>query len=181
MKNGLGRTGTFIYNQSARQLSRFLRGQRQNFYFHINPDTYEYVDYNVFHGNTVYIVSHIGRHGVEIRFTNPLYRYGDGDVYFTTRSHRLYGIQGLIGEVRDYIRKRLLFPPGRFRDLQLLYKVPKQRFVSWYKNFKTIEKCRALSEHEEMLEKYRKKNCIGFDENLNSCICIALKAKIINK
>jgi hypothetical protein len=134
---GHSRSGTYIYSQSQRQLERFLKGQRQDFHIHVDPETYEPIDYQESEGQTIYIVAHIRRNGVLVGFNHPFEsRCNTGSIYFTARSHRNYDAPGLIEEVKRYIEKNLLFPPGRYRDLQLEYKVPKERFAGWYKAYK---------------------------------------------
>lgn len=129
VRNGQSRAGTFIYCQSQQQLERFLEGTKNRFHIHIDPATYKVVDFQTFLGHTVYTVARIEEKGVRIKFNHPFVTcWHMDDIYFTPRSHRLFNTDGLIAEVRTYIEKHLLFPPGRYRDLQKEYQIPKKCF-----------------------------------------------------
>ena len=168
----VSRAGTFIFCQSQRQLDRFLKGARQDYRLHIHPETYEEVNHVDFLGETIYIVAHIRKRGVMIEFNNPLKRYNEERVYFIARSHRTFDKEGLIEEVVNYIDKKLLYSPGRYRDLQLEYSIPKERFVEWYRSdYLERQKLIAESEYWEMVEEYTpQKEQISFEESY-SLLC----------
>jgi len=132
---GQSRAGTYIYSQSQRQLERFLNNQQQDFYFHINEETFEEVNYQTFEGKSIYIVAHIRKNGAQIQYTHP-YKcsYENDKVWFTVRSHNKFDKQGLIDEVRNHIDKELLYPLGCYRDLQIQYRIPKDKFIDWYRH-----------------------------------------------
>lgn len=168
VRNGQSRAGTFIYCQSQRQLERFMEGSRDSFHIHINPQTYEKVDYQTFEGHTIYIVARIGENGVLVHFNHPFATcWHQDDIYFTPHSHRLFTIDGLIAEVRAYIEKHLLFPPGRYHDLQLEYQILKKKFPGWYKQYRKEQHRQAEYEHWEMVDMYRHKNDISFEDARN--------------
>lgn len=168
VRNGQSRAGTFIYCQSQRQLERFLRGTKDCFRIHIDPKTYETVDFQTFLEHTVYIVARIEEKGVRIRFNHPFVTcWQMDDIYFTPHSHRLFNANGLIDEVRTYIEKHLLFPPGRYRDLQLEYQISKDLFPGWYKQYKKEQHIQAEYEHWQMVDTYQHKDNIGFEDAYN--------------
>lgn len=165
VRNGQSRAGTFIYCQSQQQLERFLRGAKDCFHIHIDPATYKVVDFQTFLGHTVYIVAGIEEKGVRIRFNHPFVTCWQlDDIYFTPHSHRLFNTDGLIAEVRTYIEKHHLFPSGRYRDLQLKYQIPKDSFPGWYKQYKKEQHTQAEYEHWQMVDRYRHKDDINFDD-----------------
>ncbi len=153
---GQSRAGTYIYSQSMRQLDRFLNRQRQDFYFHINEQTFEEVDYQKFKGKTIYIVAHIRNNGVRVEYTHPYkHRFDDDRVSFTARSHNRFDKQGLIKEVQNHINKNLLFPPGRYRGLQVQYRIPKEKFADWYRHeYKWELERKHEQEYWDMYNKY---------------------------
>ena len=81
--------------------------------------------------------------------------------------HRCFSKEGLIGEVKAYIEKHLLLPPGRYRDLQVEHKIPKEKFPRWYKSYK--EKVHDAEEQEywAMIEKYQPDNRINYEDSYN--------------
>lgn len=168
VRNGQSRAGTFIYCQSQRQLERFMEGSRDSFRVHINPQTYEIVDYQTFEGHTIYIVARIVENGVRVHFNHPFVtRWNQDNIYFTARSHRNFDTNGLITEVKAYIGKHLLFPSGRYRDLQLKYRIPKEQFPVWYKQYRNDQHKQAEYEHWEMVDMYRHKDDISFEDARN--------------
>lgn len=168
VRNGQSRAGTFIYCQSQRQLERFMEGAKDSFHIHIDPKTYKQVDFQRFQGYTVYIVARIKENGVHISFNHPFATcWNADDIYFTPRSHRSFNIDGLIAEVRAYIEKYLLFPLGRYHDLQLEHQIPKNLFAGWYKQYKKEQHIQAEYEHWEMVDMYRHKDDISFEDAHN--------------
>ena len=165
----VSRAGTFIFSQSRKQLDRFLKGARQNYHVHIHPETFQEVNHTDFLGETIYIVVHIRKRGVMIEFNSPLKNYSDERVCFIARSHRAFDKEGIIREVVNYIDKKLLYPPGRYRNLQLEYSVPKEKFVKWYKSdYLERQKFNAESEYWEMVEQYTPtKERISFEDSLD--------------
>jgi hypothetical protein len=149
-----------------KQLERFLKGHKKGLRIHIDAETFEEVDYQTFKRATIYIVAHIERDGVRITFNHPFKsRYESDNVCFTARSHRHYDSQGLINEVRRYIDKNIWLPPGRYRDLQLEYKVPKEKFVDWYRQYKEKVHAQYESEYWEMYEKHHPTHSMCFEES----------------
>lgn len=153
---GQSRAGTYIYSQALRQLERFLNKQQQDFYFHINEETFDEVDYQKFEGPTIYIVAHVRNTGVQIQYTHPYKHSFENDrVFFTARSHNKFDKQGLINEVQNHFSKKLLFPPGRYRDLQVEHRIPKEKFIDWYKHeYKWSQERKHDREYWDMLNKY---------------------------
>ena len=133
VRGGQCRGGIFLFHQRCVQLERFLRGLRQDFYLHIFPHSYKEADRQKHEDFLIFIVAHVEERGVHVKFTHP---YTGDDIYFIARSHRPFNKEGLIGEVKAYIDKHLLLPPGRYRDLQVEYKIPKEKFLGWYKTYK---------------------------------------------
>lgn len=164
VREGQCRVGTFIFHQRCVQLGRFLCGQRQDYHFHILPYSYEEADRQKQEDFLIYIVAHIEKHGVRIRFTHPC---TGNDIHFTARSHRPFNKEGLIGEVKAYIDKHLLLPPGRYRDLQVEYKVSKEKFSGWYKIYKERVHDAAEQEYWAMIEKYRPDKRISYEDSYN--------------
>ena len=165
----VSRAGTFIFHQSQKQLDRFLKGAKQDYYIHIHPETYQEVNHTDFLGETIYIIVHIRKQGVMIEFNNPLKNYNDERICFIARSHRTFDKEGIIREVVNYIDKKLLYSPGRYRNLQLEYSIPKDKFVNWYKSdYLERRKLHAESEYWEMVEQYTPtKEQISFEESLD--------------
>ena len=163
---GVSRAGTFIYCQSRKQLERFINNQQQDFYFHINKD-YEEVDYQKFEGVTIYIVAHIRNDGVHIQYTHPYKsRYENDRVYFIPRSHNRFDKQGLIKEVQNHFNKKMLYPPGRYRKLQIQYRIPKERFANWYRrDYKWQQERIYEQEYWDMWNAYNPDTSISFEES----------------
>lgn len=164
VRNGQCRGGTFLYHQRCVQLERFLRGQKQDFYIHVFPHSYEEANRQKYEDFLIFIVAHVEEHGVHIHFTHP---YTGEDIYFIARSHRPFSKEGLIGEVKAYIEKYLLLPPGRYRDLQVEHKIPKEKFPRWYKAYKERVHDAEEQEYWAMIEKYQPDNRINYEDSYN--------------
>lgn len=167
--NDLTRAGSYIYVQSERQLDRFLGVKLGNDSVYAKALFTEkgLVAVEDFPDDSRLDRLHIsmnvrGGKGYQIQFSNPFLPYGD--VYFYARSHRPANKEGMVQEVLAYCDKHLFLAPGRYRDLQLKYRIPKERFVSWYKRYKEQLHDAFESEHYAMLEKYEKKNYMDYDE-----------------
>lgn len=164
VRKGQCRAGTFIFHQRCVQLERFLRGQRQDYHFHVLPYSYEEANRQKHEDFLIFIVAHIEECGVHVKFTHP---YTEDDIYFIARSHRPFNKEGLIGEVKAYIDKHLLLPPGQYHDLQVEYKIPKEKFPRWYKTYKERVHDAAEQKHWAMIEKYRPDNRISYEDSYN--------------
>jgi hypothetical protein len=154
---GVSRAGTFIYWQAMSQLNRYLQNYKRGdncFRFHLDVRTYEIADHTQYEyfSDTMYITTRITGKGARICFTHPFNRMKD--IVYHSRSHNEYTEEGVRRDVISYINKKLLYPPGRYRDLQLEYKIPKEEFISWYKNYKACQKRMDEDEYWEMIEKY---------------------------
>ena len=162
---GVSRAGTFIYGQAQKQLHRFLgirRREQTCFYFFIDSETYEICARNGDNFEaTIYVTTSITSKGVRIRFSHP-FKLNE-DVTYIARSHKEYTQEGVKQDVVNYINKKILFAPGRYRDLQLEYKVPKERFVDWYKSYKRQLQAVYDAEYWEMYEKYNPK--LSFEDS----------------
>lgn len=164
---GQSRSGTYIYSQSMRQLERFLNNQQQDFYFHVDEETFEEVDYQKFEGKTIYIVAHIRENGVQIQYTHPYkHSYEDDKIWFSPRSHNPYNKQGLIKEVENHFYTKLLFTKGRYRELQIKYRITKEKFEDWYRHeYKWQQERKHEHEYWEMIEKYSpKQQYLDYDD-----------------
>lgn len=164
VRGGQCRGGTFIFHQRCVQLERFLRGLRQDFYLHIFPHSYKEADRQKHEDFLIFIVAHVEERGVHVKFTHP---YTGDDIYFIARSHRPFNKEGLIGEVKAYIDKHLLLPPGRYRDLQVEYKIPKEKFLGWYKTYKERIHIAEEQAHWDMIEKYQPDNRMSYEDSYN--------------
>lgn len=164
VRKGQCRAGTFIFHQRCVQLERFLRGQRQDYHFHVLPYSYEEANRQKHEDFLIFIVAHVEECGVHVKFTHL---YTEDDIYFIARSHRPFNKEGLIGEVKAYIDKHLLLPPGRYHDLQVEYKIPKEKFPRWYKTYKERVHDAAEQKHWAMIEKYRPDNRISYEDSYN--------------
>jgi hypothetical protein len=165
---GVSRAGTFIYGQSQMQLHRFLgiRDFRDEWVmFHIDAKTYEITDPHLYDSfaETIYITTGITRMGVRIRFTHPFNR--TKDIFYDARSHNEYTKEGVRRDVVNYINKHLLYPPGRYRDLQMEYKIRKEDFVKWYKTYKKTLQAQYDMEYWKMYDRYYPDNSISFEES----------------
>lgn len=161
--DGRCRAGSFIYCQSMRQLERFLGGARQDYYVHLDTRTCRETGLKdeMFLHSTVYVVVHIREHGVQLGIEHPLH---EGWVHFTARSHRPFTKEGIIAEAKAYIDRHILLAPGRYRDLQMEYMIPKAEFPSWYKRYKKEQHDREEAEHWDMVDRYRHRNDITYEE-----------------
>lgn len=164
VRGGQCRGGTFLFHQRCVQLERFLRGLRQDFYLHIFPHSYKEADRQKHEDFLIFIVAHVEERGVHVKFTHP---YTGDDIYFIARSHRPFNKEGLIGEVKAYIDKHLLLPPGRYRDLQVEYKIPKEKFLGWYKTYKERIHIAEEQAHWDMIEKYQPDNRMSYEDSYN--------------
>lgn len=158
-KKGHSRAGTYIFHQSQMQLYRFLEIKpgwtADSLRFFIDPDTFRIAnraDYQ-YPGLLIYVRSQIDGLGVRIEFTHPFNHLDD--VIFNSRSHNLYTEEGVLQDVINHIHKKLLFPPGRYRDLQVEHKICKENFVRWYKKeYLPALKRQNQWEEYEMKEEY---------------------------
>ena len=164
VRRGQCRGGTFLFHQRCVQLERFLRGLRQDFYLHIFPHSYKEADRQKHEDFLIFIVAHVEERGVHVKFTHP---YTGDDIYFIARSHRPFNKEGLIGEVKAYIDKHLLLPPGRYRDLQVEYKIPIEKFPGWYKTYKERIHIAEEQAHWDMIEKYQPDNRMSYEDSYN--------------
>ena len=162
---GITRAGNYIFGQARRQLERFTKGQVLDYYFHVHPQTYKITDYGKSNGPLIYIVSHIKGNGVEIEFTHP---FTGESVHFISRSHQPYNENGLIEVVKRHIDKSLLFPKGRYLDLQIEYQIPKEKFIEWYKKYSRDLKKQAEYEHTDMIYEYKCRNDISYEDSHNA-------------
>lgn len=156
-KRGISRAGTILYGAARKQIKDFLRGQKEDHYVHVNQQTFEIIDYQNFEGKTIYIRAHMGKHGVYIEYDHP-YRCSHNEdtlIWFTPRSHLPFNEVGIALEAKKHFYKHHLFPAGRYRDLQLKYEIPKERFVEWYKtDYRIRLEHENDTEHWEMVNKY---------------------------
>ena len=60
-----------------------------------------------------------------------------------------------------------MLPPGRYRDLQVEYKIPKEKFPGWYKTYKERVHDAAEQKHWAMIEKYHPDNRISYEDSYN--------------
>ncbi|MBF0648719.1 hypothetical protein IR083_07790 [Dysgonomonas sp. GY75] len=150
---GQCRAGTYIYSQSQRQLERFIKGQQQDFYIHIDDETFEIVDYRKYEGPTIYIVVHIAKDGVIIQYEHPYKSSCENNlIRFTPRSHRLFNKGGIVQEVKNHFYRHHLYPEGRYRDLQIEYRIPKDKFVNWYRHeYRRQQERKHDQEHRDMV------------------------------
>lgn len=125
VRNGQCRGGTFIYHQRCVQLERFLRGQKQDFYIHVFPHSYEEADRQKYEDFLIFIVAHVEEHGVSIRFTHP---YTGEDIHFIARSHRPFSKEGLIEEVKAYIENIFYYLRDDTGTCKSSIKFPKKNF-----------------------------------------------------
>lgn len=159
---GLSRRGTYLFVQSRTRFERFLGHDRVDYYFHIDPDTGHIVDARTHRGRAVYIVAHVDGSGVRISFTHPFYGpFEEQRVFFTARSHRPFTQEGLRDEVIAYLCKHILLPPGRYCDLQICHRIPKEEFVNWYRRYRNEQQEKAARAHQAMREKYQR---IGYGD-----------------
>jgi hypothetical protein len=142
------------------ELERFMGDTSPNFHIHVDRLTYEIIDRETHDFDLyerLYITTSIGRCGVRIEFNDPFCKTMER-FSFLARSHRRYDEKGVVEEVKAYIEKNMLFPEGRWRNLQIACKVRKEDFSGWYKNiFKKAVKEKEISDYEDMIEKYTPK------------------------
>ena len=162
---GVSRGGTFIYGQAIKQLYRFLgihKWEQECIRFFIDSETYEICERNDDNFEaTIYLTTRITSKGVRICFTHP-FKWNE-EVIYIGRSHNEYTEEGVRRDVVNYINKKILFAPGRYRDLQFEYKVPKERFVEWYKTYKRQLQTVHDTDYWEMYEKYNPQ--LSFEES----------------
>ena len=168
-RRGVTRAGTFIYGQAQKQLRRYLGIEDRGDYcirFFIHASTLEITDRDEFNPlNTIFISTDITSKGVKIRFSHP---FGRADhVYYLARSHNRYSEEGIRRDVVNYINRHILYPKGRYRDLQMEFRIKKEDFVSWYKNYKKKLEIHYETEYWEMYHKYKpeKYESISFEES----------------
>lgn len=158
-RRGQSRSGTYIFHQSQKQLFRFLGIKHDrdagNLRFFLDKNTYELAnnqDYE-YPDDLIYIRCCICKKGVLIEFSHPFNRVDD--IIYCGRSHQPYTEEGVRRDVINYINKHLLYPPGRYRDLQVEHQIYKKDFVKWYKNEYLPEvKAREKREYLNMLDEY---------------------------
>jgi hypothetical protein len=169
---GVSRAGSFIYRQSRMQLYRFLgvNDGEECIRFHVDAETYEITDphLNDSRANAIYITTRITGKGVLVCFSHPFNRMED--ITYRARSHNEYTQEGLRRDVVNYINKYLLYPPGRYRELQIEYKVRKENFVNWYKTYKKFLQAQYDREYWEMYDRYYPDKSISFEESYETLV-----------
>ena len=160
IRDGLSRAGTYIYHAAYKELCELLSVDKNKIIKHINIHIRS-TDFSLFRGRLecttetlIYCTTNIGETGLSITMDNP---FGDAfseRITFVARSHSPYTEEGIAQEVKKYIYKNLLFPKGRYRDLQLKHRVSKSDFTRWYKTYSEQQKSNASWEHYQMIEKY---------------------------
>lgn len=165
---GQSRKGSYIYTQSMNELMRFMGNTTHNFYIHIDLWTYSFVereDENFDNMNIFYVTTSITEKGVRISFTDPFGKSHEKYTFYP-RSHNFYNKRGLVKEVKSFVEKNLLFPAGRWRNLQTYYGVKKEKFVEWYREiYKKAENRKNESDYYDMIEKYTpKKEYIDYND-----------------
>lgn len=168
-KNRVSRVGAFYPFQREKQLHRFMRIKKWDEQFHrffIHSETFETVerkDHEIW--ELIYIISEITSTGVRIKYTH-LFNHNRW-IEFRCRSHRPYSESSCRLEVIEHMNKQLLFPAGRFRELQMVYKVLKEDFVEWYKGYKIRLEHQNEQDYWDMVETYTKPDpSITFDESM---------------
>lgn len=155
--NDHSRRGTYIYIQAQIQLKYFLGTARTSFQFDIDTKTDVILRRPDFGYPCIRVTANISGNGVNICFTHPFNGLFDNEqIVFSGRSHRPFSERGILEEVSSYIAKHLLLPPGRYRALQLQYKVPKSEFIPWYRNYQAEQHQIAEDLHRNMIDKYRR-------------------------
>jgi hypothetical protein len=175
---GQSRKGTYIYAQSMNEMERFMGNTTPNFHIHIDRLTYEIIDRKTHDFDLyerLYITTSIEKNGVRIEFDDPFYKTRER-YRFIARSHHSYDEKGVVEEVKACIEKNMLFPEGRWRDLQIVCKVRKEDFAVWYKTiFKVAMTKKAVSDHNDMVEKYTpkkdEKEFLDYEEAENILAC----------
>lgn len=164
VRDGQCRTSTFLYSQSLRQLERFLgKDVQTDWYIHVSntqlfPDTDSETCFALENSN--YVIAHVRADGVVISFENLFTQnpFEQERIYFTARTHHSFTQQGIIAAVKGHIEKNLLFPSGRFRNLQLAFGISKKIFPDWYKKYRIRLHEQAEQEHLNIKSKYKEKN-----------------------
>lgn len=169
---GLSRAGSYLFYQAEKQLLRFM-GVKTSYVPTVHAkmvytdrglvEIEKYHD-DIYLSDCLHISMRITNKGYQITFSNPF--NGFDDVVFYARSHRPANKEGMIQEVIAYCDKHLFLAPGRYRDLQLRYRVPKENFVRWYKRYKREQHEAYEDEHYQMLQEYKQKErgFIDYDE-----------------
>lgn len=157
----VSRAGTFLYHQAWKQLCRFLGWKDTNsfcIYVERTNEGFREVDYKYYHSHfarTFVVFGRLSENGVIIHFDHP-FDWNKEKIRFIARSHRPFTKEGVFAEAIAYIDKHILFPKGRYRDLQLWAGKTKDEFVRWYKRYRENEKEEAEARHRAMLDRYRK-------------------------
>ena len=165
---GLTRAGTYIYGTSLNELHRFMGHTPECVRVHIDTHTFKEVNFQKLDAfdNCIYITAYIlNGKGVQIRYEDPFQRSSE-TLFFYPRSHRSFDKEGVIAEVVDHIKKHYYYPPGRYHDLQVKYKILKKDFNKWYlTEYKEMVKYRNDQDYYHMLNRYTpQKSPIDYDE-----------------
>lgn len=168
-KNRVSRSGTYYPIQREKQLHRFMGIKKWDDQYHrffIHSETFETVlrrDHEIW--ELIYIISEITSNGVYIKYTHPFNH--NRWIGFRCRSHRPYNESSCRLEVIEHMNKHLLFPAGRFRDLQVEHKVIKEEFINWYKEYKIRQAYQEEQDYWDMVERYSRPDpSITFDESM---------------
>lgn len=156
---GYSRSGTYIFCQSQRRLDEFLNGTPDRIHLHFDLLTAEIVT-DIWKADrgaiVIHVIAEIHGKGVCVKFRHPFDTlFAQQWHNFIARSHRPFDKAGLISEVTAYVDKHLLFPPGRYRDLQVKNRVKKEDFPLWYCRYKNELGYLNHEEHKRMTDKYR--------------------------
>lgn len=153
---GISRAGTFLYNAAQKQLHNFMDGKPDIIRIHVDDKNFNIVDYQNYEGKTIYIIAEIGQGGVIIQYEHPYKSsYENNLIWFIPRSHNTFTKISVAEEVKKHFYKYHLYPAGRYRDLQLEYEVPKEKFVEWYRyDYLFRQKMDNDADYYAMLDKY---------------------------
>lgn len=157
--------GTVLFGQSQERLEQFLGHEPAQILLTVDIRTFERLDVNPHNGLGLSICARIKGSGVEIEFSEPFTgSYNQQYRCFTPSSERPFSEDGVIDEVRAYCDEHYLLPTGRYRNLQIEMRCPRQDFILRYLLYLQAARQDDEQQHRDMLLKYAFEKYINDEE-----------------
>ena len=147
--------GTVLYGQSQERLAEFLGQEPPHILLTLDLRTFEVIDKNPYNGLGLAVSARVSGDSVRVEFSEPfLGPYHHRTCSFSPTSDRPFSTEGVIAEVRAYCDEHLLFPPGRYRDIQIERRWPKPVFVNHYRLYREAVARANEALHRDMLTRH---------------------------
>lgn len=157
--------GTVLFGQSQERLEQFLGHEPAQILLIVDIRTFGRLNVNPHNGLAISICARIKGSGVEIEFSEPFTGpYNRRYCRFAPLSERPFSGDGVIDEVRTYCDEHFLLPAGRYRDVQIRMRWPRQDFIRRYLLYLQAARQEDEQRHRDMLLKYAFERYIDDEE-----------------